>query len=169
MSDIDEVFPPRGGKDGRAPRGEQRIISTTNRKSGLSRSIQVVQLSRRGLASGDDRAAIGGSGPPGEPSHFEYEAKPKPSPTLFDMQPSPTPKPLPQVGHIVERTPRLLVPLVAQPEPVAPRKARGRPRRERTFADPFAADESGANCFRCGYLVEAAREKRGKLTCAACG
>jgi hypothetical protein len=56
-----------------------------------------------------------------------------------------------------------------QPELAAHRKARGRPKRERTFADPFATDESGANCFRCGYLVEAAREERGKLTCAACG
>jgi hypothetical protein len=39
---------------------------------------------------------------------------------------------------------------------------------ERRFADPFA-DEDGANCFRCGYLVEPAREKRGLMTCSACG
>jgi hypothetical protein len=37
------------------------------------------------------------------------------------------------------------------------------------FADPFAADDDGANCLRCGYLVEPARERRGLLTCATCG
>jgi hypothetical protein len=39
----------------------------------------------------------------------------------------------------------------------------------RHFADPFAAGDDGANCMRCGYLVEPVREKRGLLTCAACG
>jgi len=38
----------------------------------------------------------------------------------------------------------------------------------RRFADPFA-DDDGANCLRCGYLVEPAREKRGLMTCSACG
>jgi hypothetical protein len=39
----------------------------------------------------------------------------------------------------------------------------------RRFADPFAADEDGANCIRCGYLVEPARERRGLWTCSQCG
>lgn len=39
----------------------------------------------------------------------------------------------------------------------------------RRFADPFAADDDGANCTRCGYLVERAREKRGLWTCSKCG
>jgi hypothetical protein len=39
----------------------------------------------------------------------------------------------------------------------------------RHFADPFADGDDGANCLRCGYLIEPAREKRGLLTCAACG
>ena len=38
----------------------------------------------------------------------------------------------------------------------------------RRFADPFA-DDDGANCLQCGYLVEPAREKRGLMTCSACG
>jgi hypothetical protein len=38
----------------------------------------------------------------------------------------------------------------------------------RRFADPFAADENGANCIRCGYLVERARETRGLWTCSRC-
>ncbi len=38
----------------------------------------------------------------------------------------------------------------------------------RAFADPFAAEDTGANCIRCGYLVEPEREKRGLLTCHQC-
>ena len=39
----------------------------------------------------------------------------------------------------------------------------------RRIADPFDPDDDGANCMRCGYAVEPAREKRGLLTCAECG
>jgi hypothetical protein len=39
----------------------------------------------------------------------------------------------------------------------------------RHFADPFADVDEGANCLRCGYLVEPARERRGLLTCSSCG
>jgi hypothetical protein len=38
----------------------------------------------------------------------------------------------------------------------------------RQFADPFAEDDSGANCIRCGYLVEQSRERRGLMTCSKC-
>ncbi len=58
----------------------------------------------------------------------------------------------------------------AQPAPT-PRAPRA-PAQEiatRAFADPFAHDDDGANCIRCGLLVEAARESRGMLTCAKCG
>lgn len=167
MSDADRLFPPRGGKDSRASRGEQRFIRATDRKSGQSRNVEVVQLRRSGAAPGNDRVRACVRGVRGEawPDGF----KPKPQLTPFDTQPSPTPKAPPQVGHVVERTPSLLAPPPVQPELAAPRNARGRPRAERTFADPFAADDRGANCYRCGYLVESAREKRGKLTCAACG
>jgi hypothetical protein len=39
---------------------------------------------------------------------------------------------------------------------------------KRRFADPFAADDNGANCIRCGYLVERARATRGLWTCSSC-
>jgi hypothetical protein len=39
----------------------------------------------------------------------------------------------------------------------------------RSFADPFDTGDDGANCLRCGYLVEPARERRGHLTCSGCG
>jgi len=62
--------------------------------------------------------------------------------------------------------------------PAGTRPRRGRAKAERpgnqsvstrrAFADPFAAEDSGANCIRCGYLVSPAREKRGLMTCARC-
>jgi hypothetical protein len=39
----------------------------------------------------------------------------------------------------------------------------------RHFADPFADDDGGANCIRCGHLVQRVREKRGLTTCSQCG
>ena len=51
----------------------------------------------------------------------------------------------------------------------------GRPRKQpasaptRRVADPFNACDDGANCMRCGYAIEPAREKRGLLTCSECG
>lgn len=64
----------------------------------------------------------------------------------------------------------------AQAPAVAQRPGRGRPPKEmsaapsaRRVADPFDADDAGANCMRCGYAIEPAREKRGLLTCSGCG
>ena len=60
-------------------------------------------------------------------------------------------------------------------EPATPRRGRGRPRKQpgsapsRRVADPFNASDDGANCMRCGYAVEPAREKRGLMTCSECG
>jgi hypothetical protein len=39
----------------------------------------------------------------------------------------------------------------------------------RRVADPFNASDDGANCMRCGYAVEPAREKRGLMICSECG
>ncbi len=66
-----------------------------------------------------------------------------------------------------------LPPMLAQLDEV--RRGRGRPRKETTpaptrhVADPFDTSDDGANCIRCGYAVEPAREKRGLLTCSDCG
>ncbi|GGJ40401.1 hypothetical protein GCM10011320_55070 [Neoroseomonas lacus] len=51
----------------------------------------------------------------------------------------------------------------------------GRPRKQptsartRRVANPFDASDDGANCMRCGYAIEPAREKRGLMTCSGCG
>ena len=39
----------------------------------------------------------------------------------------------------------------------------------RHVADPFDTSDDGANCMRCGYAIERAREKRGLMTCSGCG
>jgi len=56
-------------------------------------------------------------------------------------------------------------------EPRRPRTAKPKTPKAmaRRFADPFANDDTGANCIRCGYLIEQAREKRGLITCSTCG
>src|SRR4051794_28715074 len=95
-----------------------------------------------------------------------------------NIQPSES-EPVPPVVHVMP----MWVPSQPQPVPPAPKldKVAGeaemaRHRRRRTprqavskvavrrFADPFA-DEDGANCIRCGYLVVPVREKRDLLTC----
>ena len=54
------------------------------------------------------------------------------------------------------------------------RASRGRPLNAaaapaRRVADPFDASDAGANCMRCGYAIAPGREKRGLMTCGACG
>jgi hypothetical protein len=58
--------------------------------------------------------------------------------------------------------------MVEQHKPRTP-KAKAPKTTARHFADPFADADEGANCLRCGYLVEPARERRGLLTCSSCG
>jgi hypothetical protein len=70
-------------------------------------------------------------------------------------QPSTGPDPV-----IAPKRRRSLAPRGATPGPAAT---------VRRVADPFDADDDGANCLRCGYMVEPARERRGLMTCAACG
>jgi hypothetical protein len=91
-----------------------------------------------------------------------------------------TPEPLPPTVHVMAAWDPSPKPPAAVPPPAAdsvavdgqqpPASWRGEPRVvSRRFADPFADDDSGANCLRCGYLVERAREYRSKMTCSRCG
>jgi len=169
MSEADRIFPPRSEKESLASKDGQRFIRATDRKSGQSRSVEVVHVARGTAITGNCSLRAGNRGVRAEAWPDGYRPRQNPPPTLFDTPPPPAPKPTPQVGHLVERKPSALAPLPVQPSPVAPRKARGQPTKERTFADPFVASDTGANCIRCGYLIQPAREQRGKMTCAACG
>jgi len=65
--------------------------------------------------------------------------------------------------------------IVPAPKPViATRSGCGRPSKQTTVAPirrtaaPFDAEDNGANCLRCGYAIEPAREQRGLMTWESC-
>jgi hypothetical protein len=94
------------------------------------------------------------SHPPGGPQRAEAA---EPIAHVMPMwEPAPAPEPVPAAPEAEAHA--------------APRQRRGpgAPARRRV-ADPFNAADDAANCLRCGYVVEAARERRGLMTCAACG
>ena len=112
----------------------------------------------------------------------ELQAKPTQSLLPQDIQPI-APEPASPIVHVMPMwaafQPQPAPPL-PKPDEVAGGAGMARQRRRRVpeasvskeavrrFADPFS-DEDGANCIRCGYLVEPAREKRGLMTCSVCG
>lgn len=177
MSDIDRVFAQLGGK--RSADGDQREVRRIPRKGSAagSRVVEVVRLPAKGAPSPGGasrqtdhrlRAATWDDG---------FPAKSAPASSAF----SPTPAadaPPPVVSPVVHMMPGW-APSAAEPEtrpapaPEAkPRVARTRrtaPAVSRRVADPFDDADDVANCLRCGYVVEPARERRGLMTCAACG
>jgi hypothetical protein len=106
-------------------------------------------------------AADGVPAEPGEPSVAPSRGRGRPrkvAATWAPTTPSPDAAPVPPAAT-----------------PVATRRGPGRPREEtlgapaKRIADPFDADDDRANCMRCGYAIEPARERRGLMTCAGCG
>lgn len=55
------------------------------------------------------------------------------------------------------------------PRTAPPARRRAGSRQARRVADPFDTNDDGANCLRCGYAIEPARERRGLMTCRGCG
>jgi len=166
---------------------EKRHIVTAPRRSGpgagKSRVVEVVHVRR-------DRARPVEDHPPPAPWNVRTEtwpegfrAKPAQPLPLQDTQPA-APEPAPPVVHVMpmwEPSPPQLAPAMTRSDEMPAGAAITERRRPRTpkakapketarhFADPFAAADDGANCLRCGYLVEPARERRGLLTCSSCG
>ena len=112
-----------------------------------------------------------------------FRARPA-QPILLPTVEQAAPEAPPPVGHFMpmwQPSQQQVAPLVEEPSEMPVKAATPRTRRPRCakagiptlaarhFADPFAADEDGTNCIRCGYLVEPVREKRGLATCLACG
>ena len=178
MSEADRVF-SRMTTPGSLPSPEDKqFLQVTSRRrgavAGQSRVVEVVH--RRS----------GHKAPPAEPvpaASWPEGFQGRSAPTLPPAEdPAASPVPAPPVAHLMPGWEPLLPPL--QPvEPAAkiPAGSRPRPRiakpeqpenqpksAKRAFADPFAADDSGTNCIRCGYLVSPAREKRGLMTCKRC-
>jgi hypothetical protein len=178
MSEIDRVF--ARVRDEKSPAADRREFrSIPQRGTGGSRTVEVVHV-RSGAAvrptaqprqsSFGVRAAAWGEG---------FAARQVvTAAALVEPVGTRTAKP---IAHIMPaRTSGTakadVVPTPDAQEPsTTVRRARGRPRKQvvatptRRVADPFDPSDDGANCIRCGYVVEPTRERRGVMTCAACG
>ena len=178
MSEADRVFARMTTPGSHlAPEDTQLLHVTTRRRGTSAGQGRVVEVVHRR----SDRTT-----PPAEPANpSAHTAHAATWPEGFQPRSTPVPAPAdsatvaaapapPQVGHLMPGWEPLLAPVEpAEPatKPMAsPRhySRAAKPPVERRFADPFAAADTGANCFRCGYLVETAREQRGLLTCAQC-
>lgn len=175
MSDIDRVFARLGG--GQTGTGTQRELRRIAPKGGAAtRVVEVVRLPA-GTAAGAAprrtdvrvRAATWDDGFPAR-----SVAPPLPDPPAAPEEPREA------VAHVMPAWTRTVAEPAAEPpvppDAAAPATPGAAPRPPRTaragarrVADPFDAEDDGANCLRCGYAVEAARERRGLLTCASCG
>ncbi|PWS35658.1 hypothetical protein DFH01_18880 [Falsiroseomonas bella] len=175
MSEIDRVFAGLGG--GQSAPSARRELRRIPGKGGASatRTVEVVRLPTKGAVEtpGRQRADLqmrAATWEDGFPAQSARPAAPAPE--------APEPARAEPTAHVMPMWERSRAePEAPPPAAEAPRPRRGRPpgtanrppAAERRVADPFDPDDDGANCMRCGYAVESARERRGLLTCASCG
>ena len=185
MSEADRVF-SRHPKRAVSCNETQHIVTAPRKKSSgtiASRVVEVVHVSH-----GKSRPVHNQPRPVPWSAHAEtwpdgFRAQ-SPPPVPPQVATPVMPEPASPIVHVMPMwEPSVQQPAAADEKPVAlpsgtiiiERRKRGRPRLNppkvtaRQFADPFAADDDGANCIRCGYLVEQRREKRGLMTCSKCG
>jgi hypothetical protein len=187
MSEADRVFSARKGQGAQAPLSEKRLILSAPRRGGLgtskSRVVEVVHVRRDRPRPAEDRPHPASWSVRAETWPEGFRAKPAQPIPPQNMRPV-APEPPPPAVHVMpmwEPSPQQPAHPVAEPgEPPVEAPASGQRRRRtpkartptlavRHFADPFSDSDAGTNCMRCGYLIEPAREKRGLLTCSACG
>jgi hypothetical protein len=178
MSETDRVF-PRQQQGPNTTSNEKRLILSAPRRSGpgggKSRVVEVVHVRRSRSKPIED-----------EPRPVPWDLRAATWPGGFRAK-SAAPLPPAEIAPVAPEPAHPVVHVMPMWEPSAPQAAApvetavAETRRTRTpkprapkatardFADPFAEDDSGANCIRCGYLVESAREKRGLMTCSDCG
>ena len=187
MSEADRVFPRREELGAQSSHSEQRLVLSTPRKSGAgggrSRVVEVVHVRRSGPRPVEDRPRPAPRSVRAEVWPEGFRAKPASPLPSQDIRPV-APEPAQPTVHVMpmwepaqQRSAQPLVEPVAQQGGMAAAGGRAprvpKPRAPKTtgrlFADPFSPDDGGANCIRCGYLVEPAREKRGLMTCSGCG
>ncbi len=181
MDDIDRVF-ARFKDNKPEPTNRRETLSIPRRNgAGSSRTVEVVHL-RSGTASKDrpqrlDPRVRAASWDGGFQAQRSVTTPAPPAPAVAAAT-TPTTHVMPawEPAATKEASSNPGSRNVAEAPVVTERRDRGRPRNEvrptppaRHVADPFDADDDGTNCMRCGYAVEPTREKRGLLTCAACG
>ncbi|WP_137126990.1 hypothetical protein [Roseomonas sp. HF4] len=175
MDDKDHVF--ARFRDDKPVPGDRRETLTIPRRGGAtgSRVVEVVHVRSGGAPTtagqarrptSTDRAATWEKGfparpPAGLPGDAAPAGREAAKPTTHVM-----PAWRPTAVH-----PAADMPVRADPPAVSAVAALGAGARRpsRRVADPFDAGDEGANCMRCGYAIEPAREKRGLMTCSACG
>ncbi len=178
MDDKDHVF-ARFRSDKPAAADRRETLSIPRRGSAMgSRAVEVVHVRSTGAPTGKgqarrlavtDRAATWEQGFPVRsaaqpPAMVDAEPPARAEPVTHVM---PMWEPVAVVAEIITPVRDDALPAVAGPdlEPAHPRTRKPAAR----IADPFDVTDDRANCMRCGYAVEAARDKRGLLTCAGCG
>jgi hypothetical protein len=176
MSDIDRVFARLGGGNSAASKeGELQSVPRRGRAS-TSRVVEVVRLKFQGALRDQNQLQHSSSGvraqtwPNGFPTRSTPAASAPPQPPMAKA-PEPVGHLMPMRSLLAER-PLPPAPADAAPErtPAPARLARRQSGgQSRRIADPFDPNDEGANCQRCGYAVEPARERRGLMTCAPCG
>jgi hypothetical protein len=178
MSDIDRVFARLGGRQ--TASGDQREVRSIPRKGGAtgSRVVEVVRLPSRDAGTGKQQLQRPG---PVRSQTWDDGFPARSAPPRFTEPPrlaEEAPVPMAHVMPMWERATNdeaAAPPAPAENPPAEIRQPAARPSAgkarasRRRVADPFDAEDDGANCLRCGYVVEAARERRGLMTCAACG
>lgn len=178
MSEIDRVFAGLGGRHS-APSARRELRRIPGKGgAAATRTVEVVRLPPKVGAElpGRQRADLQLRAATWEDGFPAQSARPAPPPAPEWPQPVRA-EPTAHVMPMWERSrAEPEAPPAPDPAPQAPRARRGRPpgstaprREERRVADPFDPEDDGANCLRCGYAVEPARERRGLMTCASCG
>lgn len=178
MTDIDRVF-ARFSAPGAAATPSRQTVTVPGRGTRGSRVVEVVRLrsgrsaaeaaparhaANIGAAAWGAEVSSKGSAPVRAAATPTAAAPPSPQPVVHVM-PAWQPKPV-EVQPTPSREETEASSLPAAPK--APRRTRSGPT-PRRVADPFDANDEGANCLRCGYAVEPVRERRGLMICVGCG
>ena len=179
MSEADRVFARMSTPASHTAPEETQLLHVTTRRrgavAGQSRTVEVVhRRSERVAPSAEmEQRPTSSAHAATWPDGFPARSAPIPPPVdSLSLASAPS---LPQVGHVMPSWEPLLAPIQPDdPVTVSAASSKRQPRLAklpagRRFADPFDAEDTGCNCFRCGYLVEPAREERGLMTCASCG
>lgn len=178
MDDKDHVF-ARFKDDKPVASDRRETLSIPRRGSAMgSRAVEVVHVRSSGSPTGKgqprrltftDRAATWENGFPARPpvqlpseDDAEPPARAEPVTHLMPMW-----EPPPMAAKVTTPV-RDEAPAAAAVSAVEASRPRTR-KSARRVADPFDASDHNANCMRCGYAIEAARERRGLLTCSGCG
>ena len=184
MSDANRVFSHQSKRT--TSSSQTRHIVTAPRKNSAgtirSRVVEVVHVARRSSGPVKDQ-------PSSTPSHAHVEAWPDgflakpPAPALLQERQPTAPEIRPPTVHVMPaREPSVQQPASTDADlgegsnstqaieglNLCDAKPRSPKMTVRRFADPFSDGDNGANCVRCGYLVERAREARGLWTCSKC-